>query len=42
MLGESDGIPVTFAFVDASADTRMLAGGEPINPEDRTEWVTRG
>jgi transcriptional regulator with XRE-family HTH domain len=42
MLGETDGIPVTFAFVDALADTRMLTGGEPISPEDRTDWVAEG
>jgi transcriptional regulator with XRE-family HTH domain len=36
MLGEADGIPVTFAFVDAFEDTQL------VGPEDRTDWVAEG
>ena len=42
MLGETDGIPVTFAFDDASERTAALTSGPMISDEERTHWVPEG
>jgi pSer/pThr/pTyr-binding forkhead associated (FHA) protein len=42
MLGETDGIPVTFAFDDASERTAALTSGPVISDEERTHWVPEG
>jgi pSer/pThr/pTyr-binding forkhead associated (FHA) protein len=42
MLGGTDGIPVTFAFDDASERTAKLVSGPVRGDEERTDWVPEG
>ncbi len=42
MLGETDGIPVTFAFDDAAERTAKLSSDAVISDEERTDWVPEG